>query len=154
MNIVGNEKEMKIANNYVTLSQITSNSWIPIEELPAILFAKVGAAVLLNRKRLCRDKFLLDNNMMAYLLSDKWDAEFAKTIFDNIDLTTLIKVGALPSYNACDVEGIEILLPKDILEQEKIGKLFKRLDNLITLHQCKYEKLKEVKKSLLEKMFV
>ena len=39
-------------------------------------------------------------------------------------------------------------------EQRKIGKLLTRLDNLITLHQCKLEKLKNIKKSMLEKMFV
>ena len=39
-------------------------------------------------------------------------------------------------------------------EQEKIGMLFADIDNLITLHQRKLEKLKEVKKSMLEKMFV
>ena len=39
-------------------------------------------------------------------------------------------------------------------EQEKIGILFKQVDNLITLHQRKCEKLKNIKKALLEKMFV
>lgn len=39
-------------------------------------------------------------------------------------------------------------------EQEKIGAFFKHLDKLIALHQCKYEKLQNVKKSLLKKMFV
>lgn len=38
-------------------------------------------------------------------------------------------------------------------EQEKIGEYFSRLDNLITLHQRKYDKLVKVKKSMLEKMF-
>ena len=38
-------------------------------------------------------------------------------------------------------------------EQEKIGVFFKLLDNLITLHQRKFEKLTNVKKSMLEKMF-
>lgn len=38
-------------------------------------------------------------------------------------------------------------------EQEKIGVFFKLLDNLITLHQRKYDKLTNVKKSMLEKMF-
>ena len=47
---------------------------------------------------------------------------------------------------------IEIQLPK-IKEQESIGKLFYEIDNLITLHQRKYNKLLELKKSLLEKMF-
>ena len=39
-------------------------------------------------------------------------------------------------------------------EQKKIGNLFEHLDSLITLHQRKLEKLKNIKKALLEKMFV
>ncbi|MEN6623597.1 MAG: restriction endonuclease subunit S [Smithella sp.] len=39
-------------------------------------------------------------------------------------------------------------------EQIKIAEFFKSLDNLITLHQCELEKLKNIKKSMLEKMFV
>lgn len=38
-------------------------------------------------------------------------------------------------------------------EQKKIGAFFQQLDNLITLHQRKYDKLTNVKKSMLEKMF-
>ena len=38
-------------------------------------------------------------------------------------------------------------------EQKKIGEYFEKLDNLITLHQRKFEKLTNVKKSMLEKMF-
>jgi len=137
MNSDGNENEMTVANNYVTAEQIADHRWSPITELPAIFFAKVGAAVMLNRKRLCRFPFLLDNNTMAYSLSQtKWDADFAKALFGTVDLTSLVQVGALPSYNAGDVESMEIYLPS-LLEQEQIGAYFKRLDHLITLHQRK-----------------
>ena len=137
MNNDGNENEMNVANNYVTDAQIVSRRWSPIEEVPAIFFAKVGAAVMLNRKRLCRFPFLLDNNTMAYCLDkDQWDADFAKAIFETIDLTSLVQVGALPSYNAGDVEAIEIMLP-EVSEQRQIGAYFRQLDNLITLHQRK-----------------
>ena len=153
MNSDGNENEMTVANNYVTAEQIADHRWSPITELPAIFFAKVGAAVMLNRKRLCRFPFLLDNNTMAYSLSPtKWDADFAKALFGTVDLTSLVQVGALPSYNAGDVESMEIYLPS-LLEQEQIGAYFNHLDNLITLHQRKFEKLTNVKKSMLEKMF-
>lgn len=47
----------------------------------------------------------------------------------------------------------ELTLPGEIEEQSRIGALFARLDSLIALHQRKYEKLKTVKQSLLEKMF-
>lgn len=44
-------------------------------------------------------------------------------------------------------------IPSNISEQAAIGKYFTALDNLITLHQRKYDKLVAVKKALLEKMF-
>lgn len=47
-----------------------------------------------------------------------------------------------------------VLLPKKRDEQKKIGIFFASIDNLITLHQRKLEKLKNIKKSMLEKMFV
>ena len=150
MNLDGNESEMTVANNYVTAEQIAVHRWSPITELPAIFFAKVGAAVMLNRKRLCRFPFLLDNNTMAYSLSStKWDAAFAKALFGTVDLTSLVQVGALPSYNAGDVESMEIYLPS-LLEQEQIGGFFKQLDHLITLHQRKLEEMKKQKKALMQ----
>ncbi|WP_435583736.1 restriction endonuclease subunit S [Levilactobacillus brevis] len=45
-----------------------------------------------------------------------------------------------------------ILIP-NISEQEKIGDFFEQLDNIITLHQRKLEKLQELKKGYLQKMF-
>ena len=47
---------------------------------------------------------------------------------------------------------IEIPIPS-IVEQKQIGEHFRTLDSLITLHQRKYEKLKNIKKSMLYKMF-
>ncbi|MCI8550125.1 MAG: restriction endonuclease subunit S [Lachnospiraceae bacterium] len=154
MNLDGNENEMAVANNYVTVAQIKAHRWLPIEEVPAIFFAKVGAAVMLNRKRLCRLPFLLDNNTMAYSLrSDMWNADFAKALFETVDLTSLIQVGALPSYNAGDVEAMETYIPS-LSEQAHIGAFFRNLDHLITLHQRELNKLKNIKQSMLEKMFV
>lgn len=48
---------------------------------------------------------------------------------------------------------IEIYVSKDMKEQELIAKYFTLLDRLITLHQRKYDKLTNMKKSMLEKMF-
>ena len=47
----------------------------------------------------------------------------------------------------------EVFLPS-LEEQRKIGKLFDTIDHLITLHQRELEKLQNIKKSMLEKMFV
>ena len=152
MNNAGNEHEMCTANNYVSEAQCKKNGWTPITEI-SVVFAKVGAAIMLNRKRLVRISFLLDNNTMAYKFGTEWDIDFGKTLFERIDLTDLVQIGALPSYNATDVECVEISMP-DKPEQHRIGVFFKQLDNLITLHQRQLEKLKNIKSALLEKMFV
>ena len=135
MNNPGNETEMVNANNYVTEEQIARKKWKPITEVPAMFFAKVGAAVLLNRKRLVSFPFLLDNNTMAYKFSSKWDARFGKAVFETIYLPGLAQTGALPSYNARDVENISIFIPATKEEQVRIGGFFKTIDDTITLHQ-------------------
>ncbi|WP_287844967.1 restriction endonuclease subunit S [Catenibacterium sp.] len=58
-----------------------------------------------------------------------------------------------PGVNAHEYATFELLLPK-YDEQCEIGKFFTNLDYLITLHQRKLEKLKNIKKSMLEKMFI
>ena len=55
-------------------------------------------------------------------------------------------------YNE-DLKAVEISYPT-IAEQKQISTLFDSFDNLITLHQRKLEKLRNIKKSMLEKMFV
>ena len=59
----------------------------------------------------------------------------------------------LLNISAEDFFDIDLSVPKDIVEQKQIGAFIRQLDNLITLHQRKYNKLLNVKKSMLEKMF-
>ncbi|AVI59786.1 MULTISPECIES: restriction endonuclease subunit S [Streptococcus] len=154
MNNNGNEHEMVFANNYVTLEQMSQRGWKAIHDVPAIFFAKVGAAVLLNRKRLCRVPFLMDNNTMAFSLdTSKVDTNFAKTMFETVDLTSLVQIGALPSYNTRDVESISVLVPAT-KEQKQIGDFFHKLDNSISLQQQKLDKLNDLKKAYLNELFV
>ncbi|HGF7775753.1 TPA: restriction endonuclease subunit S [Enterococcus faecium] len=153
MNNIGNEYEMRNANHYVSNEQIERKKWKPIKDVPAIIFAKVGAAIMLNRKRLVTSPFLIDNNTMAYLFNNTWDIYFGKILFETINLPRYSQVGALPSYNSSDIENISVKVPvKD--EQQKIGTFFKQLDDTIALHQRKLDLLKETKKGFLQKMFV
>ncbi|HCR4364957.1 TPA: restriction endonuclease subunit S [Enterococcus faecium] len=153
MNNIGNEYEMRNANHYVSNEQIERKKWKPIKDVPAIIFAKVGAAIMLNRKRLVTSPFLIDNNTMAYLFNNTWDIYFGKILFETINLPRYSQVGALPSYNSSEIENMSVKVPvKD--EQQKIGTFFKQLDDTIALHQRKLDLLKETKKSFLQKMFV
>ena len=64
-------------------------------------------------------------------------------------------VTAIPQkINKDEIGKVNIILPTSSQEQQLIGEYFRNLDNLITLHQRKLEKLKNIKKSMLEKMFV
>ena len=57
------------------------------------------------------------------------------------------------SISKTALQNTDILYPKSATEQAAIGTYFRNLDNLITLHQRKYDKLQNIKKSMLEKMF-
>lgn len=52
------------------------------------------------------------------------------------------------------IKKIQVILPESTIEQNQIGGLFEKIDNLINIHQRKYEKLINIKKALLERMFV
>ena len=57
------------------------------------------------------------------------------------------------SISKTALQNTDILYPESVTEQAAIGTYFRNLDNLITLHQHKYDKLTNMKKSMLEKMF-
>ena len=82
-----------------------------------------------------------------FLLSLVQSERFVKVVLDNCTGTSY------PAINANDLAEIEVAAPSDESEAQKIGTIFRSIDNLITLHQRKFEKLTNVKKSMLEKMF-
>ena len=59
----------------------------------------------------------------------------------------------LLNISADDFFDIDIFLPRNKEEQVAIGSYLRHLDQLITLHQRKYDKLQNIKKAMLEKMF-
>ena len=152
MNNIGNETEMRNANNYVTQEQIMKNSWKVIDETPAIIFAKVGAALMLNRKRLVTRPFLIDNNTMSYSFDESWDIDFGLTLFQTINLPKYAQIGALPSYNASDIAMIKVNVP-DVQEQSAIGSLFRTIDGLLASYKDNLANYQSLKATMLSKMF-
>ena len=69
------------------------------------------------------------------------------------ELIKLIKGTTVRHIHNSEIKGVTVSLPNNLCEQEIITECFRNLDNLITLHQRKLEKLMNVKKSMLEKMF-
>ena len=64
----------------------------------------------------------------------------------------IVQGSAIKGITKDDLLSKEIMLPSES-EQIKIGEYFRHLDHLITLHQCKYSRLCNIKKSMLERMF-
>ena len=83
-----------------------------------------------------------------YFLNYQYQTNKAKKKIEGITTGNTIK-----HILASDMQEFVVDVP-DFEEQEIIGAYFQQLDNLITLHQRKLEKLKNIKKSCLEKMFV
>ena len=89
--------------------------------------------------------------------SSNYDSQFIYTMLNAPEIRDKIikqSQGNTQIYvNWTTVSQTDYLVPQ-LSEQRRIGEYFSNLDNLITLHQRKLEKLKNIKKSMLEKMFV
>lgn len=153
---LGSSFKLTKAKNYVAPEQIKSNKWKVIDPTKngAIVFAKIGAAIFLNRKRLVMKPFLIDNNLMAYVISENVNRNFVMANIQMINFSKFVQVGAIPSINSGDLKKIKISQPINLSEQQKIGSLLSKVDQLIELENKKLHNLQQVKKCLLQNMFV
>lgn len=113
--------------------------------------AGIGKTAILSKKGCTNQGF---QSIVPY--NDELDSYF---VFSRTD--ELKQYGELVGAGSTFVEvsgkqmaAMNLKMPTTIEEQQTIGRFFKRLDTLITLHQRKLEKLQNIKKSCLEKMFV
>ena len=149
MNLQGNESEMKTSNNYVSHEQIKRLKYKPIKEI-SIIFAKVGAAIFLERKRIAQH-FLIDNNMMAFVPTI--NLLLVKCVFDNMILSKYAQTGALPYYNQSDLESIKVAIPKNYNERERIAAFLSSVDTKIEQLNRKKALLEQNKKGMMQKLF-
>ena len=86
--------------------------------------------------------------------SDFYYLYFRSKRFIDVDLKP--HVYGIRDGRSIDIEGMKtIFIPwTNLAEQRQIGAFFDRLNSLITLHQRKLELLRNIKKSMLDKMFV
>ena len=104
-------------------------------------------------------RYILSQRTIAFdvkdnLITENFLATVLRTPTVFADLTALSSGGTAKGVSQKSLASVEIRLPKDLKEQEKIVDTFSNLDNLITLHQHKCEELKEMKKYMLQHMFI
>ena len=152
MNLRGNEKVMIKSNNTVDEFILNEMGAKLIKE-PSIIFAKVGEAIFLNRKRIAKPNFLIDNNMMAFSPNNNVNIEFMYYLSTTINFGKYAQTGALPSYNASDINSIKCNIPS-MEEQKKIVKMLSSVDNKIDICNNQINGMLIFKKGLLQQMFV
>ncbi|BDZ83536.1 hypothetical protein Lac2_16700 [Claveliimonas bilis] len=168
-------KEFDGVNKYLRITDIDDSSRIfkdddltsPDTDLSAassyqlhdgeILFARTGASV--GKSFIYResdDCVYFAGFLIRAKIKAEYDPEF---IFQNtlgVPYEKYIQItsqrSGQPGVNAQEYGEYAFLVP-DYAEQKKIGGFLRQIDNLITLHQRKCDRLKELKKGLLQKMF-
>ncbi|MFZ7826926.1 restriction endonuclease subunit S [Priestia sp. 40] len=122
---------------------IVSRSGILARKFP-ITLPTVDVAINQDIKALFFDNEILETDFFVSQLEMK----------ENMILTSIVKTGTtVQSVNVPDFEKLIISIPS-VQEQQKVGKIFKDLGNLITLHQRELNLLENLKKSLLQQMFI
>ena len=115
---------------------------------------EVGMTSVLIEKQ---GKMYLNSFCFGYRLYEKYDSYYlAYMLRSNSFREKIIMLAqGISRYNISKnkVMEIDVFIPS-YKEQMEIGKYFRDFDTLITLHQRKLEKLKNIKKSMLEKMFI
>ena len=146
MNRTGNEKFLDRANNYVQPETAQRNGW---RVLPpgAVVFAKVGAALLSNRRRILRVPSIIDNNMMAAVPRELVSTEWLYRWLQTVDFAEFVQVGALPSVNQGLVGGLTLDLPT-LREQERQTDVLYAFDSRINTELAQLAKWKRVRAGL------
>lgn len=102
------------------------------------------------------DKIIYHYHIWKVELSDTLEKHFAVQLLEKDKQSILSdKNGStMVHITKAGMESKEVMLPPNIREQAEIGKYLQNIDHLITLHQRKCDELKEVKKFMLQNMFV
>lgn len=152
MNLLLNRKEMHVSNNSISEEEkVILNAKIALPE--TVIFPKVGAALLTNKRRILKKNSIFDNNIMGIIGTAKLNNSYLYYFMLTIDFGLYVQVGALPSISKKIIDNLEISLPS-LSEQEKIANFLSSIDRKIELIERELEKNKEFKKGLLQQMFV
>ena len=157
---------MNVKRGYIDLSNDICVKWTSSKGLESYLLkendiiiqmdgALIGKSYgIIKKKHL--PALLVQRVTRARINNEIADSDFMYQTIQR-DFLTYISMNktetAVPHLSLNDIKNFGIMVPT-LLEQKMIGSFFANLDRLITLHQRKLEKLKNIKKACLEKMFV
>ena len=151
MNNAGNETFMETANNYISeaLRKQLGATAFPAE---SIVFAKVGAAVFLERKKILSKPSCLDNNMAAFVMDvSRAHCSFIHYVLLNTKLGSLVSTTALPSLSGSVLAAIELPLPS-LPEQTAIATVLSDMDAELAALEARRDKTRALKQGMMQEL--
>ena len=112
----------------------------------------IGRKGTIDKPYVLNAPFWTVDTLFYAILKKNNDLSFMFSIFQKVDWKSKDESTGVPSLSKNTINDVDIIIPI-LEEQSKIGSIFSSIDNLITLHQRKYDKFVAIKKALLEKMF-
>jgi len=149
MNLDGNQRFITKANNWID-QDVKTEAKVNLFPVSAVVFAKVGAALLLNRRRILTRQTAIDNNMMAAIPNND-DNNFLYYLLQDVDLGEIVQGGAVPSVNQSQMEDIPALIPP-LPEQQKIATILSSVDDVIEKTRAQIDKLKDLKTGMMQEL--
>ncbi|EGC02323.1 restriction endonuclease subunit S [Ruminococcus albus] len=113
----------------------------------------IGRKGTIDKPYVLKAPFWTVDTLFYCIPKEDYSLDFVYCIFQNVNWKEKDESTGVPSLSKVNINSTDVKVPA-LAEQEKIGAYFSKLDDLITLHQRKLEKLRNIKKSMLEKMFV
>ena len=151
MNNQGNELFMKNSSHWISEGVRKKLSAIK-HPIRSIIFAKVGAAIFLERKRLLSRESCIDNNMMAFSLTDHHACQqFFYYLFLGLELGKLASTTALPSLSGRQIGEISVPLPPPT-EQRAIAEALSDMDSLIQSLDALIAKKRAIKQAAMQQL--
>ena len=113
----------------------------------------IGRKGTIDNPYILRAPFWTVDTLFYCIPKKDFDLDFVFSIYQNINWKAMDESTGVPSLSKTAINNVAIMAPSKN-EQVKLGRYFASLDHLITLHQRELERLQNIKKACLEKMFV
>lgn len=113
----------------------------------------IGRKGTIDKPYLLRAPFWTVDTLFYAVPKEKYDLDFLHSVFQRVNWKQKDESTGVPSLSKTTINEVHVAVP-EYEEQVKIGSFFSRLDHLMTLHQRELEKLKNIKKALIQKMLV
>ncbi len=113
----------------------------------------IGRKGTIDKPYILRAPFWTVDTLFYCIPKEDYDLDFTSCLFQNVNWKKKDESTGVPSLSKVIINNVETITPI-FDEQKKIGDYFRILDCLITLHQRKCDELQNIKKFMLQNMFI